>query len=149
MLNDAPVSLTAEISGERKVCNAFDFPQATNIYKRYGNDTSFFKVVDRTLVANDFEVPRAVSNKLSYTFDNGIGYIRINDFMKSWKDFEVAYKICVESKPKAIILDIRLNRGGTDHDLHKIAGKFIDKKIIGHYKETRIAGTNDYSKIKT
>ena len=148
-LNDAHVGMRANINGEVRIANSFNYPNATDILKRYGTTDSFFITVDSTLWTAGFKEVIKVSDKVSYAYNGSVGYLRVNSFLNSKADYDEALDKLLPCTPKAMIIDIRLNQGGTDYYLLKLAGRFLDKKIIGYHHATRISGTNDYTKLDT
>jgi C-terminal processing protease CtpA/Prc len=102
-------------------------------------------MVDSTLIRKGFS-PLKTSQVIGFSKSDSLGYIRISRMAKNSKGLSLALEKLADTK--AIILDIRLNPGGTDEYLYQIAGRFADKKRVGHYKRDRIKGTNKMSRAK-
>ena len=51
---------------------------------------------------------------------------------------------------KGLIVDIRLNPGGTDQCVYQIMSRFVDKKRGGHHRKTKQGpGEDDFGEVKT
>jgi C-terminal processing protease CtpA/Prc len=51
---------------------------------------------------------------------------------------------------KGLIIDIRLNPGGTDQCVYQIASRFADRKRVGHHRKTKTKpGTDGFAELKT
>ena len=107
-------------------------------------------MIEKTLEGQGFEPikelgPEYNENKLfRYTKNERIGYLQ---FYRSFSKRLWMNGISLKSQLNqifnyigdvdAIIIDIRFNRGGDDGFSQKIAGRFIEEKQIGFYKQTR------------
>jgi len=120
----------------------------------------FKKMTDYTLTQNGFESiteigPKFRGEKLfGYTRNEKVGYLR---FYRSFS------KLLVKNGPSlnnqlekifdkfkeldAVIIDIRFNIGGADEFSKKIAGRFINKPMVGFFKQTRKNG--EFGKLDT
>lgn len=144
-LSDGHTSLIDNSTGER--CNSFSFANTTAILGAFGTKEAFWKVSDATLEASGFNELQSVDQHVLYSFNERFGYIRLNLMARSYSGFAKALDRVKDKE--GIILDIRLNPGGNDETLHRIAGRLVDETYISHYKETRIAGTDRYTKLKS
>ncbi len=127
----------------------------------------FWNVVDTTLRKFNFSNPSIFgpledNNPLFYISESSeYGYIRsLRCYVTSKtenhpkKDARIASSyfdniIDKFQNKKAIILDIRMNEGGNDEFAFAIANKFVRNKTIGHYKQTRKGGYEDFSDLKS
>lgn len=90
---------------------------------------------------------------IEFSTTSNYGYIRINS-MQGISKFKLKRILSTATKQfksvKGVIIDVRFNGGGEDTYSYQIAGRFTDKKRIGHYKCTRKKkGHNDFSKLET
>ncbi|MCV9387315.1 S41 family peptidase [Reichenbachiella ulvae] len=143
-LQDSHVNLIDKTGSQVNRCNSNDFPNSTSILREY-SEYDFYNIVDGTLYSNGF-APLKKRQVIEYSKSDSIGYIRISKMSENSKGLNQALDELRDTK--GIILDIRLNPGGNDQYLYQIAGRFADKKRIGHYKKDRIKGTNNFSKAK-
>lgn len=145
-LNDAHVTLIDKKSDSARFCNSFGFPDSTAIFKTFEKPQAFFKLVDSTLQVNGFVTPQ-VSEKFNvYSSSERLGYIRLNLMKSSYKGFANALDQLKDKE--GLILDLRMNPGGNDYYLHRIAGRLVDEKQISHYKSSRIPKTDEFRKLK-
>lgn len=150
-LNDAHVTLKA-----KNIDSAFSARRESRIGKEINSipkadrKSAFMKMTEETLVVNGFknlkELGPEFRGKKLFTYgDNGkIGYVR---FMRSFsklskmngpslnKELDIIFSSF--ENLDGIILDIRFNIGGDDAFSQTIAGRFVDKKTEGFYKQTR------------
>ena len=143
-LNDAHVSLIDESGPVKKRCNANNFPDSTTIFKRF-TEKKFYQMVDRTLMSKGFS-PLLKSQVISYANSGNIGYIRIAGMSKNSKGLNSALDALKHTN--GLIIDIRLNPGGTDQYLYQIAGRFADQRRVGHYLKTRIKGLDRFTEVE-
>lgn len=143
-LNDGHTSLIDRISDAR--CNSFSISNTPAILSAFESKEAFWKVSDATLKTNGFNEPQAVDQHVLYSSNERFGYIRLNLMAGTYRDFAEALELLKDKD--GLILDIRLNPGGNDETLHQIAGRLVDETYISHYKETRIAGTDKYTKLR-
>ena len=127
---------------------------------------SLWHVVDKTLYDYNFETVQSIgpdyrSKKLFYfSKSKSYGYIRIGRCFVSdatYDDTEIDAELGGKfldsvlqtmNNSKAIILDVRSNIGGDDEFAYAVAGRFVKKKILGHSKQSRITGTDDYTSLE-
>ncbi|MEO9485183.1 MAG: S41 family peptidase [Ekhidna sp.] len=144
-LNDGHTSLIDVISDER--CNSFSFSNTPSILGAFESKEAFWKVSDSTLKTNGFNELQLIDQHVFYSFNERLGYIRLNLMSGTYRGFAKALELVKDKE--GLILDIRLNPGGNDETLHRIAGRLVDETYISHYKETRIAGTDQYTKLRS
>ena len=160
-LNDAHVTLKAkEINATFSASRESRIRTELKTIPKKKRKELFKKSINNTLTQNGFEHiteigPKFRGEKLfEYTRNKKIGYLRfyrsfskllvmngpflnnqIEKIFKSFKDLD------------AVIIDIRFNIGGDDEFSKKIAGRFINKPIVGFYKQTR--GNGKFGKLNT
>lgn len=154
ILNDAHTvirakSLDTAFSASRKSRIRDELSSIPN--KDLGNE--FRSMTETTLYRNGFDSikqigPEFRDKKLfTYTTNGSTGYLRFfrsfstlvnmdgfrlnNQLDKMFDEF---------SEVNNLIIDIRFNIGGTDGFSQKIAGRFVDKKMVGFLKQTRKDG---------
>lgn len=130
-----------------KLCNSFTRSDTAAILKAFGSKEAFWKVSDATLKTNGFNEPQEIDEHVFLSSNERLGYIRLNLMAGTYDGFAEALDQ-VRNKD-GIILDIRLNPGGNDETLHQIAGRLVDETYISHYKETRLAGKDEYTKLRS
>lgn len=143
-LQDSHVNLIDKNGTVVNRCNSNNFPNSTSILSEY-SEQGFYNIVDSTLFRKGFASLKK-RQVIEYSKSDSIGYIRISKMSENSKGLSQALDELRYTK--GIIIDIRLNPGGNDHYLYQIAGRFADKKRIGHFKKERIKGTNNFSKAK-
>ncbi|MEQ9006484.1 MAG: S41 family peptidase [Ekhidna sp.] len=144
-LHDGHTSLIDSKSDLR--CNSFTYSDTAAILKAYESKEAFWKVSDATLKSNGFNELQEIDEHVFVSSNERFGYIRLNLMAGTYQAFAEALD---QVKDKdGLILDIRLNPGGNDETLHKIAGRLVDETYISHYKETRMAGKNEYTKLRS
>lgn len=130
-----------------------EFPTAESRIK-------FWQMVDHTLIEAGFTEmntagPLFNNEKLfHYSSSSEYGYLRFTrsfgtlDY--SLEDLEIvgaALDTIMKSfrNLKGLFVDVRLNIGGYDNIAYEIAGRFTDHKRLGHIKQTRQGGYEDFS----
>lgn len=127
----------------------------------------FWSVVDTTLRKLYFSNPSIIgpledNNPLFYICESPeYGYIRSlrcyvtskteNNPKKDAKIVSSYFDKIIDrfKNKKAIILDIRMNEGGNDDFAYAIANTFARSKTIGHYKQIRKGGYEEFSDLKS
>lgn len=160
-LNDAHVTLKAKninssfsASRESRIMGELQAIPKKEIKKL------FKKTINNTLEKNRFEPiakigPKFRGEKLfEYTRNEKIGYLR---FYRSFSTLAVMNGISLNNQLDkifdsfehldAVIIDIRFNIGGDDEFSKKIAGRFINKPMVGYFKQTRKNG--EFGKLDT
>jgi carboxyl-terminal processing protease len=130
------------------------------------SQTDFWNMVDTTLAKLNFSTisqfgPLEDNKPLFYIAESSdFGYIRsLRCYVDSKtenspkKDAKIAAThfdtiLRKFQDKKAIILDIRMNEGGNDEFAYAIANRFVKTKTIGHYKQTRKGGYEDFNDLK-
>lgn len=152
------------IPGTKQFTSEKPSPFLKNFPEESSRD-SLWEAVNTTLYKNGFDSLKSIGPEYRgkklfyYTQSDTYGYIRIqrcfvsdaiSDDVKV--DSSLAGKIFDSvlqqmNNSKAIILDIRTNIGGNDEFAYAIAGRFATKKILGHSKQTRISGTQNFTAL--
>lgn len=127
---------------------------------------SFWKMVDQTLHQNGFGSMKSAGPKKDgvplfyYCQSENTGYIRFVRCYVTSKTEDAPQKdaalagtfidtiIETFKNTKQIIIDVRINEGGNDEFSYAVAGRFTDEKILGHYKQVRTGGYEDFSPLK-
>lgn len=127
---------------------------------------ALWHVADKTLYNYGFETVQSIGpeyrgKKLFYfSKSKNYGYIRMGRCFVSEAtdddteiDAELGGKfldsvLLTMNNSKAIILDVRSNIGGDDEFSYAIAGRFVKEKILGHSKQSRITGTDEYTPLE-
>jgi hypothetical protein len=160
-LNDGHVTLKA-----KEINSSFSASRKSRIMTELENIPKtkrkelFKKSINNTLKQNGFESiteigPKFRGEKLfEYTRNETIGYLR---FYRSFSKLLVMNgpslnkqleKIFNNFKDlNAVIIDIRFNIGGDDEFSKKVAGRFLNRPIVGFYKQTRKNG--EFGKLDT
>ncbi len=125
---------------------------------------SLWNAVNKTLYKFGFETIKSIGPEYRgkqlfyYSKSKDYGYIRIGrcfvdaTYDDTLEDVALASKLFDSvlqkmNNTKAIILDLRTNIGGDDEFAYAIAGRFVKEKILGHSKQTRITGTEEYTPL--
>ena len=109
--------------------------------------------METTLYRNGFDSIKQIGPKFrgkrlfTYTKNETIGYLR---FFRSFSTFLKMDGFSLNSQlnkmfdefsdVESLIIDIRFNMGGTDEFSQKIAGRFVEEKMVGFLKQTRKDG---------
>ncbi|MEM8526872.1 MAG: S41 family peptidase [Bacteroidota bacterium] len=149
-LNDAHVNLIVS-----KADTTFDAERASRLVEdlkpiRGNIRASFDEMVKTTLQQNGIKEIKTLGKEfygfpLFWYGDNGkLGYLRVGRCFSSilikngWssnKKLNTIFKSFADLD--AIVIDIRLNPGGTDGFSKKVVGRLTDRKVIGYHKQTR------------
>jgi C-terminal processing protease CtpA/Prc len=160
-LNDAHVTLKA-----KALDSTFSAVRETRIMNeistipRGKRKQEIKKMTERTLTLNGFEPlveigPKFRGEKLfGYTKSKTVGYLR---FFRSFSTYAIMNGLSLDSQLKkifdsfkdldAVIVDVRFNIGGDDRFSQNIAGRFLDKEMVGYYKQKRAA--SEFGELKT
>lgn len=146
-LSDGHVNLSGLTNLGVRRCSA---PYSYEIIDEFGSLEKIIPLIKNTLVNQNFSalsningmglIRCAVSEDYGYLIINQFDGFAIGEVKKSMRKALEQF----EDK-KGVIVDVRLNGGGYDKIAYKIAGRFVDKKRLGHYKKTRIKGTQDFT----
>ncbi|MAJ31276.1 MAG: hypothetical protein CMC18_01290 [Flavobacteriaceae bacterium] len=121
-----------------------------HILEEFSEFDSLKVVVKKTLKKKKFSPLINQGKIIQYSVSEKYGYLRI-DGMEGFKIGELSKvmksAINIFENKKGVIIDVRFNGGGEDKVSYQIAGRFTDKKRLGHYKRTRIKGTKAYTEL--
>lgn len=152
----------------KKSYQEFTASKPSHFMQEFPDDSAqknFWKMVDRTLHANGFNNMIAAGPKedgvplFYYCKSKNIGYIRFTRCYVTSKTEDDAKKDAVLAgsfldpiiealkESEEIIIDVRVNEGGNDEFSYAIANRFTSKKTIGHYKQYRTGGYEDFSPL--
>ena len=113
-------------------------------------DTTLMKYQFKDLTRLKTDIPYLFGNIIEYTDNGRYGYLRINLMIGiSKEELNEVLDNAVDSfrYAKGVIIDIRFNSGGYDENSYNIAGRFVDKKRIGHFKSPKTkSGFTDLEK---
>ena len=151
-LKDGHVNLKAKGLKEGKF-NAEDTPRFFREFNTRKLEKSYAAMVRKTLEDKGFGEQNKATDLLVYSRSEDFGYLLITEFegVKRRK-LETALDTVLGELAgvKGLIIDIRLNPGGTDQCVYQIASRFADKKRIGHYRKTkRGPAEDDFSELKS
>jgi hypothetical protein len=152
-LKDGHVNLKAKSLGKKKTYNPEETPRFFKEFNTRKLEKQFEQMVMKTLRDNDFCEGKNSTDLLIYSRSKNLGYLLITEFegarpkrLDSALDKVVAFM----DGTKGLIIDIRLNPGGTDQCLYRIASRFADKKRIGHHRKTKKRpGADGFAELKT
>ncbi len=148
-LQDGHVRLDGEIDSKEFFCGVGN---PFHIIEEFGSFDNLRSVVDTALNDTGFtDLQHTKEDALiQYSTSTDYGYLRIDD-MEGYAIGEVKKSMttAIEAfkNKKGVIIDVRFNGGGSDKVSYKIAGRFTDKERLGHYKKTRIKGTQDFTDL--
>jgi len=120
----------------------------------------FQEMIVETLSKNDFKEMKTIGKEwngfpLFWYGDNGkVGYLRIGRCFNHilFKRFGIKKKLNTIFKSfdglESIIIDIRMNPGGTDEFSKAVAGRLTDKKVVAYHKQTRTS-SNTFGELDT
>ncbi|MFP6872385.1 MAG: S41 family peptidase [Verrucomicrobiales bacterium] len=151
-LKDGHVNLKAKgLKGGR--FNPEETPRFFREFNTRKLEKSYEVMVRKTLAGKGFGEQKKATDLLVYSRNKDFGYLLITEFegVKRRKLETALDKVLGElAGVKGLIIDIRLNPGGTDQCVYQIASRFADKKRIGHYRKTkRGPGEDDFNELKT
>mgnify|MGYP001807045164 CR=1 FL=1 len=113
----------------------------------------FQKLVQQTLLSEGFDTPEQANDILLYSHNGDYGYLLIKEFDGvSTTDLQAGLNKAISAMDgiEGLIIDIRLNPGGTDKCVYQISERFTDKRRIGHHRKTKTGpGPNEFSELKT
>ena len=153
------------IPGKRQ----FTVEKASVFLKEFPDDSAkslFWKAVDATLYKNGFNPISGIGplydgqQLFYYTRSTRYVYVRVgrcfvsDDTYDSVKvDGLLAGKLFNSvlhqlGDVKSLILDARVNIGGNDEFAYAIAGRFVTKKVLGHSKQSRRGGYEEFTPLE-
>lgn len=117
----------------------------------------FESTIELELARNRFSLP--VRKELSedtnfqYRVSDSYGYLRLDEMTEklTFGKFKGAVDESVKAfkSKKGLIIDLRFNGGGWDHNAYQLAGRFVPEgNRIGHYERRRKKGTNEFTRLK-
>ena len=147
-LNDGHIRLEGKTNIKERYCGIENKVHIINEFKSFNN---LRKVVDKSLEENGFSSFQDKKKLIHFSISHNYGYLRIDE-MEGFSIGEIKKSMkralnAFQDK-KGLIIDVRFNGGGADLISYKIAGRFADKKRLGHYKKTRINGTSNFTELK-
>ena len=152
-LKDGHVNLKAKGLGAKKnLFNSVDTPRFFKEFNTGKLEKQFGAMVLKTLKDKGFGEQKEATKLLVYSRSKDYGYLLITEFEGvSKRNLEKGLdKALSEMKGiKGLIVDIRLNPGGTDQCVYQITSRFADKKRVGHHRKTKNGpGEDDFGELK-
>jgi hypothetical protein len=138
-LKDGHVNLKAKRLGKPEY-NPEELPRFTKEFGTRKLERQYQAMVLETLAANGFNKPKTAGKILSYAHNDKFGYLLIREFEgvnRRKLDAGLDEALGAMDGIKGLIIDIRLNPGGTTGCVYRIANRFADKRRIGHHEKTR------------
>lgn len=150
---------------QKKSYREFIASKPSRFLREFPDEKNFWNMVDHTLRSSGFSELVAAGPKedgvplFYYCQSSSTGYIRftrcyvsseteddaINDAALAGSIFDPIMEAL--NTAQQLILDVRVNEGGNDEFSYAIANRFTDTKIIGHYKQFRTGGYEDFSPL--
>ena len=149
-LNDGHIRLEGKTNVKDRYCGIENKVHIISEFKSFNN---LRKVVDKSLEENGFSqfIDKKKNGLIHFSTSDNYGYLRIDE-MEGFAIGEIKksmkHAIKTFQDKKGLIIDVRFNGGGADLVSYKIAGRFADKKRLGHYKRTRINGTPNFTELE-
>jgi len=150
-LKDGHVNLKAKSLGKKNPYNPEETPRFLKEFNNRKLEKQFEQLVSKTLRDNDFGELKDSTDLLLFSRNKSLGYLLITEFegVRAKKLDEALDKVlALMDGTKGLIIDIRLNPGGTDQCVYQIASRFADKKRVGHHRKTK-TGADGFSELKT
>ncbi len=152
-LKDGHVNLKAKgLGAKKKSFNSEDTPRFFKEFNTGKLEKQFGAMVLKTLKDKGFGEQKEATKLLVYSRNKDYGYLLITEFEGvSKRNLEKGLdKALSEMKGiKGLIVDIRLNPGGTDQCVYQITSRFADKKRVGHHRKTKNGpGEDDFGELK-
>ena len=152
-LKDGHVNLKAKsLVGKKQTFNSEDTPRFFKEFNTGKLEKQFGSMVAATLKAKGFSEQKEATNLLVYSRNKDYGYLFIAEFEGvSKRSLEKGLiKVLDEMKGiKGLIVDIRLNPGGTDQCVYQITSRVADKKRVGHHRKTKNGpGEDEFGELK-
>ena len=153
-LKDGHVTLRARRLGLPGYCPE-DLPRFTKEFNTRKLERQYNAMVQKTLTANRFDKPKTAGKILSYSHNDKFGYLLIHEFDGvNRRKLDAALNAALGAMDgiEGLIIDIRLNPGGTTGITYRIANRFADKRRIGHHEKTRKAkgaGKKEFGPLRT
>ena len=150
-LKDGHVNLKAKSLGKKNPYNPEETPRFLKEFNNRKLEKQFEQLVSKTLRDNNFGELKNSTDLLLFSRNKSFGYLLITEFegVRAKKLDEALDKVlALMDGTKGLIIDIRLNPGGTDQCVYQIASRFADKKRVGHHRKTKIR-SDGFSELKT
>ena len=116
-------------------------------------ERQYAAMVEQTLKANGIAAPKTSAKVLSYTHNDQFGYLLVREFEGANRrklDAGLDEALGAMDGIKGLIIDIRLNPGGTTGFTYRIANRFADQRRIGHHERTKKGpGEKDLGPLRT
>lgn len=138
-LKDGHVYLKARRLGLPEYCPE-ELPRFLKEFNTRKLERQYAAMVEKTLQANGFNEPKTAAKVLSYTHNEKFGYLLVREFEgANRRKLDAGLDEALGSMDgiKGLIIDIRLNPGGTTGFTYRIANRFADKRRIGHHERTK------------
>ncbi|MBT3637761.1 MAG: hypothetical protein HN531_12530 [Opitutae bacterium] len=152
-LKDGHVNLKAKSLGKKKTYNPEESPRFFEEFNNSKLEKQFEELVRKTLRDNDLGELKNSTDLLVYSRNKDLGYLLITEFEGARpKKLDAALDkvLAFMDGTKGLIIDIRLNPGGTDQCVYQIASRFADKKRVGHHRKTKTkTGPDGFAELKT
>ena len=153
-LKDGHVNLKAKgLGSKKKTFNPEDTPRFFKEFNSGKLEKQFGALVRTTLKVKGFGEQKEATELLVYTRSKDYGYLLITEFEGvSKRNLEKGLDKALGEMEgiKGLIVDIRLNPGGTDQCVYQITSRFADKKRVGHHRKTKNGpGEDDFGELKT
>jgi carboxyl-terminal processing protease len=151
-LKDGHVYLKARRLGLPEYCPE-ELPRFLKEFNTRKLERQYAAMVKKTLRANGFNEPKTAAKVLSYTHNEKFGYLLVREFEGANRrklDAGLDEALGAMDGIKGLIIDIRLNPGGTTGFTYRIANRFADKRRVGHYERTKKGpGEKDLGPLRT
>jgi len=151
-LKDGHVYLKARRLGLPEYCPE-ELPRFLKEFNTRKLEQQYAAMVEKTLQANGFNEPKTAAKVLSYMHNEKFGYLLVREFEGANRrklDAGLDEALGAMDGIKGLIIDIRLNPGGTTGFTYRIANRFADKRRIGHHERTKKGpGEKDLGPLRT
>ena len=156
-LKDGHVTLEPNFNDGQECGPPYEF----NLTKEFPTDSllqAWVSTFQQTLTNHGFAkaqyayYSKEEEGRFVYRTSNDFGYVHIPEmaeaitFGKLGKALNQVFSSFQDKK--GIIIDLRTNGGGWDVTSYKILGRLVDAKRLGHYKKTRIKGSDSFKPLK-
>ena len=152
-LKDGHVTLTIKGKGKKK--KQFSPEEESDFDREFSSRKlrkNFWRMVADTLKGAGFSEPKKLGEIFIYRRSKDVGYLRIAEMEgmgKTTLDTALDRILGELQDTRGIIIDIRTNPGGTDDFAYRVVSRFVDKKRVGHYKQTKKgAGEDDFGELR-
>lgn len=151
-LNDGHINLFGKTNVKKRYCNTTN--NKFHLLEEFGDLGNLMALVTKTLQRENFSTirPKIGNGKIRYAASNEYGYLFIGQFtgFTTQKVNRILKKALNQfENKKGLIIDVRINGGGEDRFAYEIAGRFADKKRLGHLKKERIKGTQNFTELES